>query len=525
MIRAHSTRLGHYGRQPRTRVYPVEAQAWTVAEPVQRPGWSEPTHGRMIQGDRRDAAHPFAEAALERALAERRLAIETTFARIEQDLQNLAAATAQTGHIGHALQHLATAYSLEFSDAPQQFRWTRPLPWGRVYAHCVLARFVELVRRGGIGHLFSQHEGEPVETLIERFGFHAIDIVPCADGRLAGLTEHILRIPQAVITSRRSYAGAMFDLDAAIEAWRAIELERYRHGCPNPATAPTRYLKIGVYHRSGSQPHHEGCAAHGSDDHRAQSALLERLREFRSAIATLHGGEVALLLVGVDTDNDAIRVHVPDARGEVAVERYLDSNDLRHLTRALSREAAKLMIRERVASCAGVAIDDPATAGMRWLCGYLLKNNIPQVEAVEALYGEHYPELGHAERLIVAGDPIDEVQLRNLAFQTQFTTLEEGERDMAVGLGILGHAHAPRGLAVPVLSVARYDNRLSGARQRAVIRAERMAAAILARHGHKPGQPIVVRAAVIDTAGHIEFTSAARLDCAELQPATEGHSA
>jgi Carboxysome Shell Carbonic Anhydrase. len=94
-----------------------------------------------------------------------------------------------------------------------------------------------------------------------------------------------------------------------------------------------------------------------------------------------------------------------------------------------------------------------------------------------------------------------------------------------VGLDILGHAHAPRGLAVPVLSVARYDSRLPGARQRATLRAERLAAAIQDRHGHQPGQPVVVRAAIIDGSGQIEFTAAARLGCAELLPITEGHSA
>jgi hypothetical protein len=55
-------------------------------------------------------------------------------------------------------------------------------------------------------------------------------------------------------------------------------------GVPTTVDAGTRYLKITVYHTRNSSPCHEGCAAHGSNDHQAVAAALDRLNQFRRAI-------------------------------------------------------------------------------------------------------------------------------------------------------------------------------------------------------------------------------------------------
>ena len=181
----------------------------------------------------------------------------------------------------------------------------------------VLATFCRLIERHLDRDLARSFEGESAEALIQRFGFHAIDITPCADGRLSGVIDYILRVPPAVVAFRKSYAGAMFDVEESLRHWETVELRRLREARPNAATASTRFLKIGVYHFSSVDPRHEGCAAHGSDDARAAAAVLERLRQFEQAVQLTHCCEarVATLLVGVDTDTDAIRVHVPDAAG------------------------------------------------------------------------------------------------------------------------------------------------------------------------------------------------------------------
>ena len=115
---------------------------------------------------------------------------------------------------------------------------------------------------------------------------------------------------------------------------------------------------------------------------------------------------------------------------------------------------------------------------MRWLCGYLLKNNLAQVEAVLRKYAGPYPVAGHAEKLIVIGDPVDDVQLRNLAFQAQMGSVEEGAGDLAVGIKILKKRCSSEGLPVPVLVLREYDPELPGDEEAAHKAAARMQQAV-----------------------------------------------
>jgi carboxysome shell carbonic anhydrase len=298
------------------------------------------------------------------------------------------------------------------------------------------------------------------------------------------VVDYILRIPPAVVANRKSFAGSMFDIEESMRNWMEIELRRYREGLPNPASEPTRYLKIGVYHTSSSDPAHEGCAAHGSDAGKAAQALLDRLMAFGKAIENSHccGASVATLLIGVDTDTDAIKLHVPDASGEMSLNRYIDNSRLFDQTSTLAREQAKEAIRLAVAETAGVAADDTASEGMRWFCGYLLKNNMAQIEYVRAYHHGRYADLGHTERFITVGDGFDDVQLRNLAYQAQMETVEEGAADMDVGIKIFKKVNMARGLPIPVFVHFRYDGRLPGSRERSVGRARRLTRAIRARY-------------------------------------------
>ena len=117
---------------------------------------------------------------------------------------------------------------------------------------------------------------EEFESFLQECGFHSMDISPCADGRLAHLVRYVLRLsPRAV--RRKSYAGAMFDIDDSIRKWAGIELRRFREGRPNTADESTRYLKVAAYHHSSGDPDHQGCAAHGSDTSKAAQAALDRL--------------------------------------------------------------------------------------------------------------------------------------------------------------------------------------------------------------------------------------------------------
>lgn len=455
------------------------------AEPWRRPSlYPAPAWTALASTPATGGGHPLADDAVSVALRRRADEIDAAFSAIEPTLRELAPQQFEEFFTLDASVLLRERFGVVLAPETLSATWTAPLDMGRLYARCVLGVFRRLVERAFDRDLARLSDGESAEALIRRWGFHAIDITPCADGRLSGVVDYILRLPPAVVAYRKSYAGAMFDVAESLRQWETVELRRWREGRPNVAKAATRYLKIGVYHFSSADPGHLGCAAHGCDDGRAAGELLQRLGEFEQAVAQTHGavGSAAILLVGVDTDTDSIRVHVPDASGKMTVARYLDSLRLYDLTQGLAREAAKEAIRDAVAACAGVAPDDPRSEGMRWLCGYLLKNNIGQVDAVRGWNGGPYKDRGHTERLIVVGDAVDDVQLRNLAFQAQMETVEEGAADLDIGVKILRGLNEPRGLATPVLAHFRYDARIPGAFQRAQRRARRLRAAILSRH-------------------------------------------
>lgn len=445
--------------------------------------------------------HPFAEPGIAADLDRREDEIETSFARLDETLRDLAPQQFDEGFPARAVAQLA-AIGVAAEPAWFDADWTRPLPMGQVHARCACRLFARLAETGSERSRHLCDEGESMEELIQRWGFHAVDVTPCADGRLAGLLGTVLRVPLSIVTARKSFAGAMFDVAEAMRDWERVELGRFRFGVPNPADAATRYLKVGVYHFSSVDPAHEGCAAHGSDTAQAVEALHERLLQFRAAVDARHGAGdcVAILMVGVDTDTDAIRVHVPDASGAMTADRYVDAAELHGLTRDMAREAAKDAVRDAVAVSAGVDPQDGGTEGMRWFCGYLLKNNLAQVEAVLRRHGGPYPVAGHAEKLIVIGDPVDDVQSRNLAFQAQMDSVEAGTKDLSVGIRILGKTAATD---VPVLVVRDYDADISGDREAAARVALRMMQAVTR---FRADAPVTADAAIrCNTGGALEF--------------------
>ena len=477
--------LGSRGAEPWNRPASQPGLTWTAVPPPSLPAEC----GR----------HPLADRAISQALQRRAEEIDAAFNAIEPVLRDLAPGQFDEAFVRRATAEVLSRLHLDLSPELFVADWTTPIDMRMMYARCVLRTFCRMVERAFDRGLADISDGESVEVLIQRWGFHAVDITPCADGRLSGVVDYILRIPPSVVAYRKSYAGAMFDVEEAVRHWESTELRRWRQAVPNPPDAPTRFLKMCVYHFSSVDPGHQGCAAHGSNDQRAASALLERLQQFAVAVRLLHGenAAVATLLVGVDTDTDAIRVHVPDREGNMQTSRYLDSARLYNGTTGMSRDAAKNAIRTAVAVCAGVTEDDAATSGMRWFCGYLLKNNIAQVDAVREWHGGAYRDAGHTERLIVVGDAVDDVQLRNLAFQAQMHTVEEGAPDLDIGVSILAKLNEQRQFPVPILVHFRADPRIPGSVQRAQSQARRLAHAILGRYENLAARGLLLVEAVV----------------------------
>ncbi len=465
-------------------------------------------------------AHPLYDVRHNQRLLQRESEIVTAFEAIEPVLREVAAMQHQDGHAEGIQNLMRSRLGFELPASGLEASWLQPLNMRSFYAYSVFQVFRQLAERDFDRSGADLAEGEPAEELIRKWGFHAIDITPCADGRLSGVVDYILRVPPAIVTSRKSFAGSLFDIEESMRNWVDIELRRHREGMPNPADEPTRYLKIGVYHTSSSAPQTEGCAAHGSDERKAAAALLERLNDFATAIENSHccGAQVAILLVGVDTDTDAIKLHVPDAHGTLSLDHYVDNLELFEQTRAVAREQAKETIRLAVAEAAGVSPDDAATEGMRWFCGYLLKNNMAQIEYVRSYHDGRYADLGHTERFITVGDSFDDVQMRNLAYQAQMETIEEGAADMDVGIRIFKKVNMARQLPVPAFIHFRYDGRVPGSRERAVQRCRRLEHAIHARY------PDLVRDGWLYTYATVkDCASDGRLENIDTQDAPYAH--
>ncbi len=376
----------------------------------------------------------------------------------------------------------------ELPKALLEGAWVNGLDMRALYANCIFSALAISVAQFADNLRSQTGESSDTKNFFLDCGYHCVDITPCSDGRLKGLSKYILRLPLSAMTVRNAYAGSLFNVEANIRHWESVELARFRSGEPVSADAQTHYLKIVVYHHSSSDPSHQGCAAHGSNDRLAAEAGLERLQEFREAIENSFccGASVDILLIGVDTDTDSIRVHVPDSQGEVNVFRMIDNAKIYHETLNLSADQARIAVYKAVeqsseASGWGKGEGQPRE-GMRKLIVNLLINNLSQIEYVADLYEGRYTDIGHAERYISVGDGFQEVQLRNLAYYAHLHTVEEGAVDLDIGIKIFTGLNLAKGLPIPIAIHYLYNSKVPGSRERMVEKCNRVKTAILERY-------------------------------------------
>jgi len=374
-------------------------------------------------------------------------------------------------------------------ELPEQIladAWVADLDMRALYGECVM-RMLRLLAEQARQTNQEQDTDEAMAFFLDS-GYHAVDISPCSDGRLKGLVRYILRLPDGAVRSRKAYAGAMFDVDANVKRWVETELMRFREGRPVTADAGTRYLKVAVYHWSSSNPTHEGCAAHGSNVTAAAEAGLKRLNEFRQAIENSFccGASVDNLLIGVDTDTDAIKVHIPDADGAMSLHRFVDNIELYRATVNDDASSARLKLHRAILEASAIkgggAGNGEPHEGMRRLIASLLINNLSQIEYVCSNWGGRYADIGHAERFINVGEGFEEFQMRNLAYLAHLHTVEEGAPDMDVGIKIFTKLNVKHGLPVPIAIHYRYDSRVPGCRERSAERCQRIKTAIEGRY-------------------------------------------
>ena len=427
--------------------------------------------------------HPLTDQQANRHLQAYELEVKGRFDRIVPLLKQVSALQHEPDFIPQAQRLARAELGFDLPDHILEKSWVRPLDMRGLFAWCVFQShqlfserfFQDDPLQGASGSQAS----EDFNAFLLECGFHRLDVTPCADGRLAHTIAYALRIPFSAVR-RRSHAGAMFDIETTVNRWVKTEHRRFREQVPNDAHAPTRYLKVVAYHFSSLDPTHQGCAAHGSDDALAAASGLKRLHDFREAVENSFccGASVDLLLIGLDTDTDAIRVHVPDRDGEIRLDQWLCANALYDSTAPLSPQQAQEAVLAAVKTHVSAAPDD----GMVRFITRILVNNISQQDYVRSLHHGPYPDAGHAERFIGVGIGFKEVHLRNLTYFAHLDTVEQGAPDLDVGVKIFKGLNVSRDLPIPVVVRFDYSGKVPGARERAIADCHRIQRAIAERY-------------------------------------------
>ncbi|MCP5244347.1 MAG: carboxysome shell carbonic anhydrase [Burkholderiales bacterium] len=373
--------------------------------------------------------------------------------------------------------------------------WVAGLNLRALHSYCVFRSFKECISKARFDQA-SWRECNALHTdFIHTCGYHTVNISPCSDGRLQGLLSFILRLAPSESVYVKAYAGAMFNIEEDIANWAHRELERLSGGLPGQED--NNYLKIAVYHYSSSNPTHQGCAAHGSDTKHALESALGRLNELRAAINNTYGRGAApdILLIGVDTDLDSIRIHLPDASGDIDPDRYVDSGNIYQDSLGMTEEAARAYIAEavsKVESQNGINQGKGKMAtGMRNLVLKLVEANLSQIEFVIQYHAGRYAIIGHNERFICAGEAMNELHLRNKYYFAHLNTVEEAAVDLDVGIKIFTNLNINHGLAIPILVHYHYSSRVPGSRNRTIRRCRRVKAAIEARYSQLHGRGLL----------------------------------
>jgi carboxysome shell carbonic anhydrase len=453
--------------------------------PLRRPGAVGLADGGLVRSG--PSGHPLGRVGENEKLYAYERNVKEAFDSIVPTLKQISAVQHEKDFAQQAQRIALDQLGFELPQDILDDAWVEQLDMRRLFAWCVFSTYRRFCDDYYLKNPLASQDAAGFDDFLQACGFHTLDITPCADGRLAHVVRYVLRLPQESVR-RKSYAGALFDIEDSIQKWIKVELGRYREGQPNTADEPTRYLKVVVYHYSSVDPEHQGCAAHGSDTAAAARAGLDKLYAFREAIENSFccGASIDLLLVGMDTDTDAIRVHVPNAQGQIDLDNSIDALELYDATARSSASEASRAIGSAVRECC-----EDVTPGMAQLIERLIENNFSQIAYVRSNHGSHYADIGHAERFIGAGVGFEEIQLRNLMYFAYLDTVEEATADLDVGIKIFTGLNVSHSLPVPVIVRFDYHGRVPGARERAEQHCARVANALQARYPELAGRGLL----------------------------------
>lgn len=423
--------------------------------------------------------HPLADQQTNERLRAYELASKARFDNIGAVLESLKAEYGRSDFVRWANKTLQAELGFELPLDVLEQASIGGLNLRTLYSQCVFEQFLAFSREFFEQDPLQGQQTEATAKQLQTMGYHAVGIAPCADGRLAHIVSYILRLPYDLVR-RKAHAGALFDVSESVRNWVFTEHMRFREGRPNRADESTRYLKIASYHFSKADSQHQGCAAHGSNDAKAAQAALDKLMDFRQAIENRFGcgSTIDVVLLGVNTDDDSLRVHVPDERGQVRLDRYVDTHTLYHQTMNLDAKTAKQQIEQALVVGNRRARHDDEFANLRKLLAWLIERNIAQIDYVHCYHAGCYSDLGHAERFIGIGNGFEEVQLRNLTYYSFLETLEEGLADVQVGIKIFKKLNLCQGRPIPIIIRADFDGRVAESKSRAARKAQRIERAV-----------------------------------------------
>lgn len=377
-------------------------------------------------------------------------------------------------HLGVTLDESAWDLDL-YPDPKQSFQ--------ALFSKVVFAQFSRLSEDFFVNDPIAGMKKQEATRIFRDAGIHAVGVAPCADGRLAHFVSYVLRLPYSS-ARRKARAGALFDVSESVRDWVFIEHTRFRDGFPNRAEEPTRYLKMAVYHFSKADPSHQGCAAHGNNDAKAAQAALQKLKDLRQAIENRFGcgSTVETILMGLNTDDDSLKIHIPNEQGKVCLDRYIETDKLFKATIGLTAKEARHEIEIAIDQCNLAHQSTVPKPQVKRLLAWMIEHNFSQIEYVNQFEHGCYDDIGHAERFIGIGSGFEEVQLRNLSFYSYLDTVEEGVNDVDIGIKIFKGLNIKRGVPIPIIIRCDYDGRVPESKERAAQKALRIEKAVHNRY-------------------------------------------
>jgi len=409
---------------------------------------------------------------------------------IKSDFDRIVPTLKEIARIQHHEDFINTAQKISREnlgiDLPKHVldkSWVKPLDMRALYAWCAFKQHEKLSDNFFKNDPLEGSAGSRSSIDFEKFlldcGIHLLDITPCSDGRLAHSVAYVMRIPFSSVR-RRSHAGALFDIENTVNRWVKTEHKRYRENMPNEAHQDTRYLKIVTYHFSSVDPLHQGCAAHGSNDELAAQEGSNKLLAFKEAVENSFccGASVDLMLIGLDTDTDSLKIHLSTSDGKIDLEKTISTLEIYNSTINFSKEDAEREICQIISNKSS----KDQLQGIDKFIYKLIVNNISQIDYVKNFHKGSYEDIGHAERFIGVGIGFKEVHLRNLTYFSHLDTVEEGAPDLDVGVKIFTGLNVSQDLPIPVVIRFDYSGKVPGAKDRAIKDCKRVNDAISIRY-------------------------------------------